>query len=198
MKKLVKILKKIKIRNLIILVLLLVFNSYAWFIYATKVTMGFNAHVSSWSVEFITADGESIKELIVDVERIFPGMEIFEKSIEIFNKGETKANLSYEIESFKLMGEEFIVGENITTEELEHKLETEYPFKITIIHNENGFSTGTGNDTFSVTIEWPFESGNDALDTSWGNKAYEFYSLNPGEKSLELKLSLTATQAGGN
>lgn len=49
---------------------------------------------------------------------------------------------------------------------------------------------------FIITLEWPFESGNDEADTIWGNRAYEYYSLNPGKNSIELKLKLIATQSG--
>ena len=53
MNKFIKILKKIKIRNIIILIVLLMFNTYAWFIYATKVSMNLSVHVSSLNVEFV-------------------------------------------------------------------------------------------------------------------------------------------------
>ena len=56
---------------------------------------------------------------------------------------------------------------------------------------------GTGAGRFAVTIEWPFESGDDELDTLWGNKAYEYYAVNPEEKSIEIELKLIAQQIAG-
>ncbi len=53
MSKVIKVLKKIKLRNLLILIVLLAFNTYAWFVYTTKVSTGLNAHVSAWDVEFV-------------------------------------------------------------------------------------------------------------------------------------------------
>ena len=47
---------------------------------------------------------------------------------------------------------------------------------------------------FIITFEWPFESGDDAADTFWGNKAYEYYSLNPRKNSIELEVKLIASQ----
>ena len=44
--------KYVKLRTLIILVVLLVFNSYAWFVFATRVSGGLSAHVTSWNVTF--------------------------------------------------------------------------------------------------------------------------------------------------
>lgn len=194
MNKFIKILKKIKLRNIIILILLLMFNTYAWFIYATKVNLDLSVHVSSWNVEFVSADGESITDLVVEVERIYPGMETFEKNIEVKNKGETAATLSYQIESLKVMNQTFQVSDTLTSEDIEKQINEQYPFKITIVKDDTAFSQGTGTGSFNIKIEWPFESGNDELDTYWGNKAYEYYSLHPGEKCIELKLKLIATQ----
>lgn len=77
MKMIVKILKKIKIRN--ILILLLIFNTYAWFVYATKVSSSMSVHVSSWNVEFSIGEDETVTNILIKVERVYPGMETFEK-----------------------------------------------------------------------------------------------------------------------
>lgn len=194
MEKIVKILKKIKIRNIIILILLLIFNTYAWFLYATKVSSGLSAHVSSWNVEFTTGEGEIVTNIVIEVEKIFPGMENYEKNIVVNNKGEIKAILEYEIQTLKIMDETYVIGEDITQEELKNKLENEYPFKINITMDETQLNNGSGPGNFNIKIEWPFESGNDELDTLWGNKAYEYYSANPGEKSIEMQIKLIAKQ----
>lgn len=194
MKRVVKILKKIKIKNIIILILLLSFNTYAWFIYATKASSSLSVHVSSWNVEFAIGDDETVTNILIELERVYPGMENFEKTVRVRNKGEIKAELDYEIISLNVMGESYKVGENITMEELKNKIETEYPFKITVTKDDTLLKDGTGEGLFSVTVEWPFESGDDELDTLWGNKAYEFYSLNPDQKSIEIEIKLTAKQ----
>ena len=59
MSKFIKILKKIKIRNIIILIVLLMFNTYAWFIYTTKVSTDLTAHVSAWNVDFVAKERRS-------------------------------------------------------------------------------------------------------------------------------------------
>ena len=59
----------------------------------------------------------------------------------------------------------------------------------------SGLNNGTATSgSFVIKVEWPFESGNDELDTLWGNKAYEFYSVYPDSNSIEIQLSLIATQ----
>lgn len=181
MKKVVEILKKIKIRNIIILIVLLAFNAYAWFLYNTRVAMDLNVHVSSWEIEFYDSHDEKLAtQVIVDVERAYPGMETFEKVVSVKNSGEIEAELEYYFKRIDIMGEVYDAeaeGSTLTYEDIENKLK-EYPFNISVtINDENLKDNGTGS--FSVKVEWPYESGNDELDTYWGNKAYEYYSLNP-------------------
>lgn len=194
MEILVKILKKIKIKNIIILILLLIFNTYAWFIYATKVSSEISVHISSWNVEFKVGEEETITNVIIAVDRIYPGMENVEKTVEVTNKGEIKAELDYQIKSLKILDEVYEVGENITDDELINKINTEYPFKINITKDDTQLSQGDGNGEFSVTVEWPFESGDDELDTLWGNKAYDYYLKNLEGTSIEIEITLIAQQ----
>ena len=196
MSKFLKIIKKIKLRNLIILVVLLAFNTYAWFIYTTKVSLDLTAHVSAWDVQFVSKERGITSNMLIEVERVCPGMDNFEKIIEVNNRGEVGATLSYEIESLKIMGNTLEVSETsgLTSEDIENKMKTEYPFKINIEKDDEGLVSGTGNGSFRITVEWPFESGDDVKDTEWGNRAYEYYSLHPGENCIELKLILKATQ----
>lgn len=196
MNKVIKILKKIKLKNLIILLVLLIVNTFAWFIYATRVSLDFSVHVSSWNIEFVTGDEEITTNMEIILDRAYPGMEQFEKIIEVHNKGETPALLTYEIKSLEVMGDLFEVSEEsgLTSQDIQNKIETQYPFRINIYSGESDLIEENEKGQFKVTVNWPFESGNDELDTYWGNKAYEYYSLNPGKQSIILKLELIATQ----
>lgn len=198
MNKVVKVLKKIKLRNLIILLILLIVNTFAWFIYATRVSLDLSVHVSSWNVEFVSGDEEITTNIEIVLDRIYPGMDEFERVIEVHNKGETPAILTYEIKSLQVMDENFEVNEDsgLTSDDIQNKIETEYPFKINISTGENSEIGENEQGSFRVTVNWPYESGNDELDTYWGNKAYEFYSLNPDKECIVLKLELVATQLG--
>lgn len=195
MNKLVNILKKIKIRNLIILIILLAFNAYAWFIYATRVSLDLSVHVSSWNVEFVSGEEEITTNMEIVVDRIYPGMEDFERIIEVHNKGETPAVLTYEIESLQIMGETFEVSEEsgLTSDDIQNMI-SEYPFKINIESGDNSVIQENEQGEYRITVTWPFESGDDELDTYWGNRAYEYYEENPDGEGIVLKLSLTATQ----
>ena len=191
--KIKDMLKKIKPRSLIILILLLVFNTYAWFIYSTRVSMSLSAHVTSWNVRFQAGDEEITKELVIEIDRIYPGMDTFTQEIDVKNMGELPAKLSYEIKSLKILDEYYEVGEDITEEELEEMI-SEYPFKMKIDVSKNEIESESGQAQFVVSVEWPYESGDDELDTSWGERAYEYYSSNPDDTSLVLKVELKATQ----
>lgn len=197
MYKVLKIMKKIKIRNLIILILLLVFNAYAWFVYTTRVSLDLSAHVSSWDVQFVAKDGGVSSDMIIKVEKVYPGMEDFEKIIEVQNRGEVNVELSYEIESVRIMDETIEKNDEtgVTSESIEEKLKNDYPFKINIVKDDSNLITGSGNGSFKITVVWPYESGDDEADTNWGRKSYEYYENNPDKECIELKLVLKATQA---
>lgn len=197
MHKVLKIMKKIKIRNLIILILLLVFNAYAWFVYTTRVSLDLSAHVSSWDVQFVAKDGGVSSDMIIKVEKVYPGMEDFERIIEVQNRGEVNVELSYEIESARIMDETIEKNDEtgVTSESIEEKLKNDYPFKINIVKDDSNLITGSGNGSFKITVVWPYESGDDEADTNWGRKAYEYYENNPDKECIELKLVLKATQA---
>jgi len=168
------IMKKIKLRTLIVLIILLMFNSYAWFVYQTRVKGTFIARISSWDLEFSVGEQEITGEMVFDVDRIYPGMETYTKEIVANNKGETAAKLTYLIKSLTILGEEIEIDEDI-----EEKLQTDYPFVIAIIVSNGSMAPGSGVGQFIISLEWPYESGDDELDTEWGERAYEFYSLNP-------------------
>ena len=197
MHKVLKIMKKIKIRNLIILILLLVFNAYAWFVYTTRVSLDLSAHVSSWDVQFVAKDRGVSSDMIIKVEKVYPGMEDFEKIIEVQNRGEVNVELSYEIESVRIMDETIEKNDEtgVTSESIEEKLKKDYPFKINIVKDDSNLITGSGNGSFKITVVWPYESGDDEADTNWRRKAYEYYENNPDKECIELKLVLKATQA---
>ena len=194
MEKIVKIIKKVKIRNILILILLIIFNTYAWFIYATRVATDISVHIASWNVEFATGEDETTTNILVQVDRAYPGMENYLKEITVKNKGEMKAKLDYKIKSLKVMDDKYVVGGNTTDEELKNKIETKYPFKINITKDDSELSQGIGDGKFSISVEWPYESGDDEKDTLWGNKAYEYYKTNPDKKSIEIQLELVAKQ----
>ena len=194
MKKIFKIIKKIKLRHLIILLFLLMFNTYAWFIYTTKVNTTIDAHVSSWNVEFISKEGGVESNLLVSVDKIYPGMTPFEYDVNVKNEGEMRAKLDYEIRTIRIMDDNYIVSDTLSSQDIENQIKQKYPFKINIISNDSKMDPKGGTGNFKIIVSWDYESGDDSKDTEYGNKAYQFYKDNPDEKSIEMNLILKAVQ----
>lgn len=201
MDKIIKIMKKIKIRNILVLIVLFAFNAYAWFIYTTRVSMDLTAHVSAWDVEFVSDQGGITSNVSVVVQRVYPGMEDFERVIQVNNRGDLQASLRYEVRSAKILDEYYEVGQTnpttnqeYTSAEIENIITNNYPFSIAIETDETNFGATNGVGYYTITVEWDYESGNDTLDTYWGNKAYDYYEDNPGEDGIELNIMLIATQ----
>jgi len=194
-KKVFEVIKKrLKIRHIMFLIVLLAFNSYAWFIYATKVSGSLSAHITSWNVEFQSGVDDISTNLKLDIERIYPGMDDYVKEISVRNKGEVKAQITYEIKKIKILGETYEIDEETTSDDLQDILENNFPFKLKINIDNNTVLNENTSSSFNISLTWPFESGNDALDTYWGNKAYEYYSLNSTSNCIEIELEIKAMQ----
>ncbi len=201
-----KILKKVKIRHLIMLIFLLMFNSFAWFIYATQVSNGVNAHVRSWKIMFKSGEQEISNYISIDIDDIKPGMETFVKEIKVYNMSEVSSTLSYEILSARILSDEVISaegkldknltlnGDEITSKELTDELKTKYPFKIDISITSTLINPEVGESTYRIEVSWPYESGDDDVDTLWGGRAYNYQLNNPSKSSINLNIKLVAIQ----
>lgn len=189
----IKIIKKVKLRTLILLIILLSFNSYAWFIYATKVSGGMNAHITSWNVKFKAGEEEITTNVVFDVEKIYPGMEDQTKTLTAYNEGEMLAMLSYDIKSVRILDTTYTASETMTTQDIEAILQN-YPFKLTFAIDNSNLSAVNGSASFVILLRWDFESGDDALDTAWGERAYEYNRTHPYESSIHAEIEVRATQ----
>lgn len=196
LKRIVKVIRKrIKLGSLFLLLLTFSINAFAWFVYATKVDSGINAHVRAWNVNFRVGDNQIVEYINFDVSDIYPGMTTYTDSVKVSNVGESSATLSYEIVSVSILGEDYIVDENgvITSDNLINSLINDYPFKISINASNPVIAPNT-EESFNLTVSWPFESGDDDIDTYWGTKAYDYHELNPDTPSIKLNLKISATQ----
>lgn len=179
-------------RTLFLLVLALIGNAFAWFIYSNKVSNTINAGVKSWKITFAKDGTDLESEVVFNVYSLYPGMPDFNEKVEIKNSGEVAANINYEIISVKIFDETFTKDE-YTTLELEEILSNNYPFKTTFSQDNPVVQIGQTSN-FKVKVVWPYESGDDNLDTYWGRKAYDFKNSNPGVTQIEIKVKLVASQ----
>lgn len=188
------VLKKVKLSSLILLAISLCCNAYAWFIYATKASTGIEAYVTSWNVSFEAGDEDLTTNIKIDIEEIFPGMETWTREVGVVNKGETAATLEYSINSITVLGEKYSIGiDGITKEDIMNKID-EFPFKIEIITEQGNLDQQNGTGKFIIQVSWDFESGNDELDTMWGQKAYSFKEEHPNESCIHMDVMLKAVQ----
>lgn len=199
MKKVLGLFKRIKLSTLIWLILLLSFSSYSWMIYVSKVSTGISAHVTSWDVNFKVGQDSVTTEIIFDVEQIYPGMDDFTQQVIVNNNGELDGVLSYEIRKIEILGTTYEVSDSVTSDDLLAMMQSDFPFKLNVEVEGDATNVIPVNGTRNVNISlvWPLDSGNDELDTEWGQNAYQFYKDNDGEETcIHIEMLLRVTQQG--
>lgn len=190
-----KVFKKSKLGGLLILAVLLSGNVFAWFIYSTRVDSSITAHIRAWDIEFVAGNTQLSQEVTFEVNEIYPGMVTHTDSITATNNGEGSAMLDFELVSASILGTTYIVTSDLTSDQLLTRLQTQYPFTINLFTSVDILNANGGSGTFSLSVSWPYESGDDATDTYWGNAAYEFSDLNPSASSITIVALVTAIQS---
>ena len=199
------ILKKVKISHLIFLAVLLAANSYAWFIYVNNVSNRLDVHVRAWKVDF-EDDGQVVEEVNVEVNNAYPGMANFTKTVTAHNYSDLPATASYKVLYANIMGTEYYSQEgkadagltytasDPTAAELEEMLTEDYPFTFGFNLSQTTLVALTGTADYTVSLVWPYESGDDEADTYWGVEAFNYKEDNPTEPSIKLKIKIYVTQ----
>ena len=198
--------KKMLIIRLVFIFFLVVSNTFAWFIYITKVDNSVNVHVKSWDVTFQSGDHEITNNVDVIIENLYPGMEDFLYEIKAYNKSEVSATLSYTILEARIFEDEYVTVEgrelrgetaqvtDLTSAQLESRFRNDYPFTLRIGVTNTHVGHTTGNELFTITVVWPYESGKDELDTTWGINAANYKRDYPDNPSMTLKIKVEITQ----
>ena len=187
-----KILKKVRLKTLFLLAITLASNSFAWFIYTTKVSSNISAKVREWNVTF-EANGQVVEKTIeINIDSLYPGMNAYNQTLTAANSGESKAQITYEIVSTNILGDN-LVNYNYSNEDILNYLKNNYPFTIEI-SSTNSIIEPNGEEKINITVSWPYESGDDEKDTYWGNLAYNYQQANPGKPSIVLVIKISAIQ----
>ena len=199
-------LKKIKLTRLIILLFFIISNTFAWFIYATKIDNDISVHVKSWNVIFEAGENQITEPVDLIVGDIYPGMTNYTYEIDAYNNSEVSATLSYEILEANVLGTEYVStigraarGEeanasDLTSSQLETLLANEFPFSITFNISNTIISKDDGKETYTLSVVWPYEQDDDEADTYWGTRAAYFKESNPDSPSISIKAKITITQ----
>ena len=187
-----KILKKVRLKTLFLLAITPASNSFAWFIYTTKVSSNISAKVREWNVTF-EANGQVVEKTIeINIDSLYPGMNAYNQTLTAANSGESKAQITYEIVSTNILGDN-LVNYNYSNEDILNYLKNNYPFTIEI-SSTNSIIEPNGEEKINITVSWPYESGDDEKDTYWGNLAYNYHQANPGKPSIVLVIKISAIQ----
>ena len=201
-----RVLKKIKVSHLVILALLLIGNTYAWFIYIDTVSNSVDVHIKAWNIDLQDDQGTVTDTVTVYVDAVYPGMTTYEKEIRVSNFSDLDATVTYDILSVEIMGEKTYSREgkieynlatsqnDPTSAQLIQQLANDYPFVIDFDIDETHLEAVTGTATYTISISWDYESGNDTLDTYWGERAFTFVNETPGAACISLDIKIKIQQ----
>ena len=151
-----------------------IFTTFAWFAYSGLRHVSTEIDVKAWYIE-LTKNGDTVtNNIVISLNDVYPGMETVDELVNIQNKGDSDAQLSYKIMSSRILDTE-INGESLQNNRmLTDSLSHEYPFHVNIDLSKNYISAGGDTSTFEVSVSWPLDSGNDNLDSVWGTNSYNF------------------------
>ena len=203
-----RIKNRVTIRTLFLLILTLIFNTYAWFTYFNTISSNITAHVDKWHIQFKIDDEVVEREFPIAIEHAYPGMSNVEREVTVLNDGERDAKIDYAIKSVRIFDDVFVASDQIgpgdtvptgatmlRSSDLINKIENEYPFFLSLeTANNNNTLTAETEAVLKITFTWDYESGDDEKDTLYGTTAYDFYEANPGKDAIELIVKIIVTQ----
>lgn len=212
------VLKRHKIGLLIVVFLIMVSSTFAWFINNKTVDLSLHAHVKAWNIAL--GNDEDDGTYVIEIADLYPGMATIDTSngagIPIYNNGEIDANIAIDIVSITLFGKlqsanDYTVEKYTDTDVVKFVIKG-YPFVLSFALSTDYLTAGDST-TLNYILEWEYEKYDntqcsfsndevtidncDDFDTYFGEKAYEFSSNpdNQGLSSLVIQLKMNVTQA---
>ena len=213
LKKYVKLFFKVaKPGRLFILIIVLMVNTFGWFIFSSRVSTSLDVHVSAWDVLFEAGNSPITDYVFLDIDNIYPGMTPYHYEMGATNRGDMDASVNYKILEFSMLGVTHYtvegraeagldpVSTDMTSAQLVTALatSTEFPFVVTMGFDADVMAAHTGEALFSFDLTWPYESGHDEQDTILGQQAYTFKESNPDDPAITLKLKIFISQINPN
>ena len=151
-----------------------IFTTFAWFAYSGLRKVSTEVDVKAWYIELSKSGDVVTNDIVITLDDVYPGMEPVDEIVNIENKGDSDAKLSYKIVSARIL-DSSISGDALENNQfLSDSLSHEYPFHVNIDLSKNYIASGGDSSTFEVSVSWPLDSGNDSLDSLWGMNAYNF------------------------
>ena len=186
-----------KIGFIILVFFTLTANAFAWFIYSQIVSSEISAKVKAWNIS-MTGEQDGVIEF--DLDDLYPGMTTYSESVELSNTGDLDARVTFTVHSITIMGETHSIEDpeyaNLAdpATALDTYIRNTYPFVINYSTTDTVIAAETGHMDLNFSVSWAYESGDDDLDTYWGEKAYEYAQAHPGEDMLHMVLDVHVIQ----
>ncbi len=177
---------------LIFAILLLSVNAYAWFVFVTRVDTSITARVRSWNVMFQVHDNDIANDVTFNVGEIYPGMPDYNDYASIVNTGESAGEAFFTIKRVQIFNDVY-TDDDYSQGQLMDVLTANYPFTIDVSLTNNVVAPGH-TERFNIDIVWPYESGDDELDTYWGNVAYTFLNSHPDASCISIEAEVRVNQ----
>jgi hypothetical protein len=193
--------------SLFFIIVSFISGTLAWFAYSGLSHASTVVDIKAWYIE-LEKNGETVSnDIVISLSQIYPGMNTVNETVNIKNLGDSDAQVKYSIVSARVLGDtkdNYVVNDTTTSPYVEDILSHNYPFHININLAKNYAVAKTGIDTFNVSISWPLDSDDNALDSLWGTEAYKFqkseealkvadpnYQIRP---SIQIIISVAAEQ----
>ena len=174
---------KIYIVPILFIAVSFIFTTFAWFAYTGLRRVSTEIDVKAWYIEMTKSGTPVTNNMVITLEDVYPGMETVHELVNIENKGDSDAKLSYKILSARVLDSETNGEELEDNKELVDELSHDYPFHVNIELSKNYIAKNGDTSTFEVSVSWPLDSGDDSADSEWGIDAYNF------QRSEQLRLS---------
>lgn len=187
---------RLSIMSITFMVISFISVTLAWFAYSGLSKVDTDVTVKSWYIEFKRGEEVATKDIVISLDDVKPGMETKTEEIVINNKGDSDASIKYKIESVKILNEDNMTSSLDTTSDyIEDAIAHNYPFHINMGLDRNNVLLKGEENRFKISVSWPLDSGDDKLDSLWGNKAYQYQKdTNNSSPLIKLGISLIAEQ----
>lgn len=192
---------KLNLLSLFFIAVSLTSITLAWFAYSGIASLDTEIDVKAWYIEFQKDNTAVTNNIVISLSDIYPGMDTVSEKVDINNMGDSDAEISYKIESARILDEDLVGLDPLA---LEDKLSHDYPFHLNINLSNNYAIAKDGHSQIEVSVSWSLDSDNDEVDSEWGNKAFDFqksendkFNLDPNyqiRSSLKVVISVKAEQ----
>lgn len=177
--KISRILIRLNISSIFFFVLSLISITLAWFAFSNIVTNNMEIGIKAWNIKISDETSTLDNSIRINLNEFYPGIKTYSKNITVQNEGDLPGIFSYHIKKLRILDKEYQITDE---QELFDELSQELPFAFNFSLDSNYLEPQKAIH-LNITISWPLDSGNDTLDSEWGNKTSEFIQKEQEKKA---------------